>query len=210
MGKFIVFEGLDGSGKTTLIQKLQTELKARNLKSAMTREPGGSPLGEEVRKILLRTTGDTPVPRTELLLYEAIRAQHVETLIRPTLKNGTWVLCDRYKASTMAFQAAGRTIDPQVVEWLNTYATDGLNPDLTVLLDLTVSESRKRLQGRENSQGTEADRFEREAAEFHEKVRQSYLTQAKTEKNWLVLDAGDTPENLFRNLTDELKGRQWL
>ena len=135
---FIVFEGIDGSGKSTLIGSLVERLKEKELRYKLTREPGGTPLAEEIREMLLRTEGESPIPRSELLLYQAARAQHVEAVIRPSLGRKEWVLCDRYTSSTLAFQAGGREINEEQIVWLNDYATDKCYPDLWVLLDLPV------------------------------------------------------------------------
>lgn len=202
---FIVFEGLDGTGKSTLMKGLQKELSAQNIDHVVSREPGGTTLGEEIRQILLRCQGETPSPRTELLLYEAGRAQHVDHVIQPALKKKQWVLCDRYDASSIAFQCGGRGLGFDEVEWLNRFATGGLKPDLYVLLDLTVQESIKRREHRE------ADRFEREEDEFHQRVRDAYLDVASKEPaRWLILDAAQTPSELLRILLQELKKRRWL
>ena len=202
---FIVFEGLDGSGKTTLMRKLSHALDLRSVKHIITREPGGTPLGDELREIILRKNGDTPCPRAELLLYEAVRAQHVDKKIKPALANNEWVLCDRYTASSVAFQSGGRSLKIPDVEWLNTFATDDLKPHLFVLLDLTVDESEKRRENRQKETNTEADRLESEKRDFHERTRQGYLDQAKKDsERWLVLDASQSPEELFEKLTDKL------
>lgn len=203
--KFIVFEGLDGAGKSTLIEGLSSFLRQKNQTVVVSREPGGSTLGEEIRTLLLKTDAEAPVPRAELLLYEAARAQHVERTIRPALKAGSWVLCDRFSASTVAFQAGGRQIDLKVIEWLNQFAVDGVKPDLSILLDLTTEEARRRMQGRE------LDRFEQEQKDFHERVRKSYLELAEREKNhWLVLDAALKPGVLKEQMLDQLQRRGWL
>ncbi|MGE3975211.1 MAG: dTMP kinase [Bdellovibrionales bacterium] len=208
---FIVFEGLDGAGKSTLIQKLKDHLSHSNIMSKISREPGGTSIGEEVRKILLRTDAETPVPTCELLLYEAIRAQHVQTVIKPTLEKGHWVLCDRFAASTIAFQAAGRSIDMKDVEWLNQFATGGLKPDLYILIDVTNDLSFMRLQKRIQTTGQAADRFESEKKEFHEKVRQGYLKLAQEEaSHWLVLDGAQDPQQLFDVTLKYLRSKKWL
>lgn len=200
----IVFEGLDGSGKTTLMQRLSTLLSKKNVAHILTREPGGTPLGDEIRNMLLRKDGDTPSPRCELLLYEAVRAHHVDQKIKPALKDKKWVLCDRFTASSIAFQAGGRKIKQQDVQWLNTFATDKLKVDLFVLLDLSVEECEKRIMNR-----GEKDRMESEKSDFYKKIRQSYLKQARSQpKNWLVLDATKEPEMLFNELVLRLK--KWL
>lgn len=203
--RFIVFEGLDGSGKSSLMRALEAELEKRSIQFHRTREPGGTPLGDEIRNMILRKEGPAPSPRTELLLYEASRAQHVEQVIRPKLAKGEWVLCDRFAASSVAFQGGGREISEEHVISLNNFATGGLHADLTVLLDLSVEESRKRRQGRGAQTGESEDRIESEADSFHEKVRQSFLKQAKADpQGWLVLDAQLTPEQLFVKLMDAL------
>ncbi len=203
--RFLVFEGLDGSGKSSLMAALEQELQRRQISCCRTREPGGTPLGDEIRNMILRKDGPAPLGRTELLLYEASRAQHVEEVIKPQLGQGHWVLCDRFTASSVAFQGGGREISEKDVISLNDFATGGLKPDLTVLLDLSVEESRKRRQGRGAKTGESEDRIESEADTFHEKVRQSFLRQAQqAPQGWLVLDARETPEVLFTQLMKAL------
>ncbi len=205
--KFIVFEGLDGSGKTTLIQKLADHLDKSGLPLIKTREPGGTPLGDELRNIILRTDGEAPTARTELLLYEAVRAQHVDLKIKPALAEKKWVLCDRFTASSIAFQAGGRKISLQDVAWLNNFATAQLEPDLNVLLDLTVAESHSRREKR----GEIADRMEQEKTDFHERIRQGFIDQTQKSPNkWLVLDASKNPDEIFENLLADLRSKKWL
>lgn len=208
---FLAFEGLDGSGKSTLIKGLAQILNNASHKVVCTREPGGTALGDEIRQILLRTHKEAPSPRTELLLYEAGRSQHVDKVLRPAQRRGDWILCDRYYASTLAFQCGGRGLDALAVEQLNQYAIDGCEPDLWVLLDLSVEQSLKRRQGREQDKGLEPDRFERENQAFHQRVRDYYLklAQARPER-WLVLDAMQSPDRLLQKLVEELKQGQWL
>ncbi|MFS4460885.1 dTMP kinase [Bdellovibrio sp. HCB2-146] len=209
--KFIVFEGLDGSGKSSLMAALEKELQKRQIQFHHTREPGGTRLSEEIRNMILRKEGPAPTSRTELLLYEASRAQHVDEVIAPKLRAGQWVLCDRFTASSVAFQGGGREIKESDVHALNDFATGGLKADLTVLLDLSVEESRRRRQGRGEANGESEDRIESEADSFHEKVRQSFLKQARAdEKNWLVLDAKNTPDVLFQQLLQVLSERKIL
>ena len=208
---FIVFEGLDGSGKSSLMLSLEEELKIKSLSVLRTREPGGTSLGDQIREIILRKEGPTPTPRTELLLYEASRSQHVDQVIRPYLQKNYWVLCDRFTASSIAFQAGGREISEEWVEKLNEFATDNLRPDLTILLDLSVEESRRRRSHRESSGGGSQDRMESEADSFHHKVRRSFLEQASREpKRWLVLDASEAPSVLLNKLLTHIRGLQWL
>ncbi|MCX7978504.1 MAG: dTMP kinase [Bdellovibrionaceae bacterium] len=204
---FLVFEGLDGSGKSSLIDRLRWELELRSITYHLTREPGGTALGDELREIILRKTPPHPTPRAELLLYEASRAQHVDEVIRPKLAQGVWVISDRFSASSIAFQAGGRQIPVEAVEALNEFATAGLRPDLTVLLDLTVEESRRR----QGTRGTVSDRIESEDDTFHERVRQSFLAQARKEPSrWLVLDASRPIEELAQELLRTLKEKKWI
>lgn len=209
--KFIVFEGLDGSGKSSLMAALERELQRRQISFHRTREPGGTPLGDEIRNMILRTEGPSPLPRAELLLYEASRAQHVEQVIRPKLAQGVWVLCDRFAASSVAFQSGGREISEKDVVLLNDFATGGLKADLTILLDLSVEESRRRRLGRGAQNGESEDRIESEADSFHEKVRQSFLKQAREDaSSWLVLNAQENPEVLFEQLLKALSEKSIL
>ncbi len=207
---FLVFEGLDGSGKSSLMSFLEEELSRQGVSYLKTREPGGTPLGDEIRQMILRPAGPTPLPRTELLLYEASRAQHTEEVIRPALQEKKWVLCDRFSASSVAFQGGGRDISVLDVTQLNRFATGGLEADLTVLLDLPVEESRRRRQLRNVQTGSTEDRIEAEMDSFHEKVRQSFLQQSQQSSAWLVLDARLTPTELFQKLLVELAQREIL
>lgn len=209
---FLVFEGLDGSGKSSLMRALETELSKRGISFHQTREPGGTPLGEEVRHIILRKQmGTIPVPRAELLLYEVSRAQHVDEVIKPHLAQGEWVLSDRFSASSVAFQAGGREIEEKDVVMLNEFATGGLQPDLTILLDLSVEESRRRQAHRTHQTGETADRIESEKDSFHQRVRDSFLKQARESSHrWLVLDARSSTEEMLKILLQTLKERKWL
>lgn len=207
----IVFEGLDGSGKSSLMAAFEGELTSKKLSVVRTREPGGTRLGDQIRDIILRTEGPSPTARTELLLYEASRSQHVDEVIRPHLQKNYWVLCDRFTASSLAFQAGGRSISEEWVERLNDFATDGVQADLTVLLDLSVEESRRRRSQRMNAGGGKEDRIESEADSFHERVRQSFLQQAARDpRRWLVLDAAKTPAQLLQMLLDQIHSLRWL
>jgi dTMP kinase len=208
--RLIVFEGLDGSGKSTLMKGLEGELQKRAIPFIQTREPGGTPLGDQIRELLLKKGDSAPTPRTELLLYEASRSQHVDMVISPALKKGQYVLCDRFSASSIAFQAGGRGVPQSVVESLNQFATNGLEADLTVLLDLPVEVSVSRRDQRALVTGEEHDRIESEAQQFHEKVRKSFLDQAENNSKWLVLDATQPKDNLLQQLLSEFKSRGWF
>lgn len=208
---FIAFEGLDGSGKSSLIKKFENWLSQLKISFVTTREPGGTPLGEELRKLILSKTQWAPQPRAELLLYEAARAQHVDILIRPNLENKTWVLTDRFSASSLAFQGEARGMGWDKVESLNKFATDGLEPHLTVLLDLTVEESESRRSHRQSQGGEGPDRIESEAREFHEKVRQGFLKAARLNSSkWLVMDASQSPDQLFEKLKKHVISLGWV
>lgn len=208
---FLAFEGLDGSGKSSLIRSLEAELKQKNIPFVQTREPGGTVLGEKLRQLILEKSNPVPTARAELLMYEASRAQLVEEFIKPSLTQKKWVLTDRFSASSLAFQGYARGIGWEPVHQLNDFATQGLRPHLTILLNLSVEESEKRRTQREMALNSEADRIESESRAFHEKVRQGFLkAAAEDSQNWLVLDAALTTEKLFELLHAELKKRQWL
>lgn len=208
--KFIVFEGLDGAGKSTLISKVQKALVDKGMESRLVRDPGTTSAGEKIRHLLL-DPAEKPVPRAEVLLYEAARAQLVDELIRPLLAKKIWVLSDRFYSSTVAFQAVARQLGRDNIDWLNTYACDGLVPDLVVYIDITVEESQKRLNRRQTSDGSTADRMEQENLSFHEKVRSGYLLQAEEfPEGWLVLDGRRTPEQLFEDTENHLARLGWL
>lgn len=200
---FIVFEGIDGSGKSTLVRKLNEYLVSKGISCVLTREPGGTELAEELRHIIIRTDKEAPTPRTELLLYEAARAQHVDKFIQPNLDQGNWVISDRFSASTYAFQAGGRELKDQDIHWLNNFATNGLEPDLWVLLDLPITEAEKRM-GKRLEEGQQKDRFEQEKQDFHQRVRDAYLSLSKDKDNWLILDSTQTPDDLYEQLRSHL------
>ena len=204
---FIVFEGLDGSGKSTLIQKLKHHLETQaQVSVCLTHEPGGTALGEEIRNLLLRVEGEDPKPLTELFLYQASRAQNVESVIRPALKESKWVLCDRYTASSIAFQASGRGLDKNLVQSLSESATGGLEPDIWVLLDLSLEESMRRREAREESGDKSRDRFELEEQNFHQKVRSGFLDLVKrSPEKWIVLNAEVSPDEVYSQLLSGLK-----
>ncbi len=200
--KFIVFEGLDGSGKSTLISKLITRLKEKNQDVVSSREPGGSPLGEQIRQILTSSSDHPMDAWSEMFLFSASRRQHVIETIQPALEENKWVLLDRYTASSIAFQGGGRGLDVSYIQKLNELSTNNLKASLTVLLDLSVQEAEKRRQNRV------ADRIEKESALFHERVRNSFLEQAKSESShWLILDASLSPDALFEQLWFEVRIR---
>ena len=175
-GKFITFEGPEGGGKTTHARRLVEQLLAAGHKVVYTREPGGTPTGEAIRDILQHDkAGEAPCSETEVLLFAASRAQLVRHVIVPALERGEWVVCDRFADSTTAYQGYGRGFPVEQMIAINEFAIAGAQPDLTILLDLPVSDGFARLQQR----GGAKDRIEREALEFHERVRAGYLELAR-------------------------------
>lgn len=193
MVRFVTFEGGDGTGKTTQIKALERHLIARGRSCLITREPGGTALGSLIRRALLEV-GDQPVaPSTELFLYLADRAQHVNEIIRPAIAAGKIVLCDRFTDSTLAYQGYGRGFDLQLLRQFNNVANDGVCPDLTFLLDCPVEAGLRRTAKRQaHSRAGEPkeDRFEREKLEFHEKVRAGFLEMARLEPaRFRIIDA---------------------
>ena len=202
-GLFISFEGIDGVGKSTQADLLEKYLHERGRKVLRTREPGGTELGDQIRDLLLHFKGGVS-PRSEALLYAADRSHHIATKVRPALDAGTDVITDRYLDSSVAYQGAGRILGAEEVRDLSLWATQGLLPDLTVLLDLEPADA----VARRNSTGSAPDRLERESLDFFEKVRNEYLTLAGNEPNrFLVLDArGDieTLQALIRTRIDSL------
>jgi len=191
---FIAFEGINGCGKTTLHKLLSLRLTASGKRVCDTREPGGTPLGSEIRKLLLDWSGEKKSSRAELLLFAADRAEHVDKVIRPNLERGTWVLTDRYIYSTITFQGDGRGIDRNLLDQANALAIQGTVPDLVILLDLSPEEAFKRISSRNSNA---RDSFEDEEIAFHTRIREGFLECAKRSSvPFLVLDATKTPEQL--------------
>lgn len=179
-GKFITFEGPEGGGKSTHIRRLGAHLQALGHEVLLTREPGGTPTGETIRGILQHEqSGEAICPETELLLFEASRAQLVRTVILPALNLGKWVLCDRFVDSTTAYQGYGRGFDLETIFMLNGYAMGPCVPDLTIVMDVDVKTGRDRLSQRNLAMNTTSDRIEREAVEFHERVYRGFHELAK-------------------------------
>jgi len=186
-GAFITFEGIDGCGKSTQLRLLASELRVRGLDVVTTREPGGTPIGQRLRAVLLDVQEQVD-PLTELLVFAADRAQHVRTLMRPALAVNKIVMSDRYADATVAYQGSGRGFKPEVIQEIVQLATDGLIPDLTLLFDLSVPESAMRTRRRLAAK--HSDRLDREHAEFHERVRNAYMEIAKAQPERVrVIDA---------------------
>ncbi|HEV2764119.1 MAG TPA: dTMP kinase [Pyrinomonadaceae bacterium] len=185
---FITFEGIDGSGKSTQLRMLASELRLRGREVVATREPGGTPLGTRLREAVLDAQEHVD-PLAELLLFAADRAQHVRTLVRPALDTGHIVLSDRYADSTVAFQGAGREFPPEVIRQVVALATEGLQPHLTLVFDISVAESAERSKRRARH-GESLDRIDAEEAAFHARVREEYLRIAAAEPRRVrVIDA---------------------
>nr|B8DN41.1 RecName: Full=Thymidylate kinase; AltName: Full=dTMP kinase [Nitratidesulfovibrio vulgaris str. 'Miyazaki F'] len=200
---FITFEGMEGSGKSTALNRVQQVLLDAGHGVLLTREPGGSRLGRTLRSILLDLSNDDIVPEAELFLYLADRAQHVGQVIRPALDEGVVVLSDRYADSTVVYQGYGRGLDPERLRELNDMAVGGLWPDLTLVFDLPPEEGLRRAMTRNLREGTSVSegRFEAEHLAFHARVREGYLTWAALHPaRFRVVDATRTPDEVFEDV----------
>jgi dTMP kinase len=192
-GVFITFEGVEGSGKSTQLVRLEQRLRAAGADVVATREPGGTDVGETIRHLLLDRSSEGLQPHAELMLYEAARAQLVAEVIRPALEDGTIVLCDRFYDSTTAYQGHARGIDPGMIAGLNLAATGGLSPDLTLVYDLPVDEGLRRA-----TSGQAADRLESEDIAFHERVAEGFRAIATAEPVRVILiDAAGSVDDVF-------------
>ena len=198
-GLFITFEGCDGCGKTTQLELLAKFLEEKNYNVIVTREPGAKGLGTKLREILLNYDGEVS-SNCESFLFLADRAQHIDTLIKPAIQEGKIILCDRHIDSTVAYQGFGRGINLEQINYLNNLATSGLKPDLTLLFDVDTETSMQRV-------GKNKDRMESAGIEFQEKVRQGYLTIAKSEpKRIKVFDSRKSIEQLHQEVLNTIAG----
>lgn len=205
-GRFITFEGIDGAGKSTQIGSLASLAGERGHEVLVTREPGGTPLGEKIRALLLN---DNMTVDAETLLFFAARAEHVQKKILPALGEGMWVLSDRFTDATYAYQVGGKSIDAARVEALEAWTLEGFKPDLTVLFDLSPETAARRRAKRECSLNEAADRFERESFEFFARVRAAYLARAERDPaRFLVVDAEAAPEAIAVQIRERV--RAWL
>lgn len=192
-GLFITLEGIDGCGKSTQREMLAEKLKSRGFEIVVTREPGGTVIGEGIRLLLVSDASVHIAPTTELLLYVAARAQHVAELIRPSVDAGRIVISDRYTDSTVAFQGYGRGLDLDVLESLNRFATAGLKPDLTIVFDLDPNTARSRSVSR--PVGGLLGAFDEQHADFHERMRTGYLKMARNDPSRIrVVDASGSAD----------------
>jgi dTMP kinase len=205
---FITFEGIEGCGKTTQVDRLARALEERRLPHVVTREPGGTRLGDHIRRMLLDRDHGEMEGLTELLLYAADRAQHVAEVIHPALASGRWVVCDRFADATTAYQGYGRGQDFDLIHRLNLVATQGVWPDLTLLLDCPVELGLERAQRRILAGATPAreDRFERQVRAFHLRVREGYLRLADQDPARIkILDATLDPDRLHEEVLNLLE-----
>tara|TARA_Y100000766_G_C18876681_1_gene591174 strand:- start:431 stop:1060 length:630 start_codon:yes stop_codon:yes gene_type:complete len=199
-GKFITVEGIEGAGKTTCMDTVQELLTKNSIEFITTREPGGTPLAEKIRALLLNVEEDTPASLTELLLIFASRAQHINKVIRPALSNGLWVLCDRFTDATYAYQGGGRGVKLEFISLLEKITQEGLRPHLTLLLDVSPELGMARVRKR-----GELDRFEKEKIEFFENVRTAYLNIAeKDPKRCITIDASMEKNNVLCKISEAI------
>ena len=206
-GLFITFEGPECAGKTTQIKLLQEYCASMGRDVVVTREPGGTEIGEELRQIVKHHVSDIPVTdEAEVLLFAASRAQHVSELIKPALERGAVVICDRFTDSTTAYQGYARGLDMDFITSLNNFAVSGCLPDITFLLDLTAEESMDRSSKREETLLV-VDRIESEKIDFHRKVREGFLKIAEAEPERVkVIPAVDSRENIHSKIVELLEG----
>ncbi len=197
-GKFISIEGIEGAGKSTQIQFIKGYLEEFNQDVVITREPGGTPVAEEIRELLLTPRKDGMGDDTELLLMFAARAEHIKQVIQPALSKGKWVVCDRFVDATFAYQGGGRGINEQRIAELSDWTLAGLKTDLTLLFDLPVELGQQRV----NQRLLEKDRFEQEKTDFFEKIRQCYLIRAEHEPERIqVVDASKSIKDIQQQVS---------
>ncbi len=206
-GRFITFEGPEGSGKSTQIKRLAEKLEAEGIKVVCTREPGGTATGEAIRNILQHDAAGEPLgEHAELLLFTASRAQLMDQVVLPALGRGEWVLCDRFIDSTMAYQGFARGMPIDTLDRINDFAINGRKPDLTLLLDLDIEYGFQRLEKRYSDGKGSADRFEREARDFHLRVRDGYHQLAKREPaRFRIVDASQSVDEVASNVWNVVK-----
>jgi dTMP kinase len=201
-GTFITFEGIDGSGKSTQLRMLANFLKQTGCDVLLTREPGGTPVGNRLRAALLDAQEEVD-PLTELLVFAADRAQHVRRVLRPALESGQVVFSDRYADATAAYQGAGRGFSPELISEIIELATEGLKPDLTLLFDLSVHDSTTRTRRRSNGK-QQGDRLDAENAEFHTRVRDEYLRLARAEPERMKIIETNQPVEVTHERVKEI------
>jgi dTMP kinase len=208
-GRFLTIEGIEGVGKSTQVARLSKGLSERGIAHVVTREPGGTPLAERIREIVLNSRDETLPPTAELLLMFAARAVHLTNHVEPQLTAGRWVVCDRFIDATYAYQGGGRRLGLDNIRQLETMVLGARRPDLTVLLDLPVDQALRR--ARQRNAGAAADRFESERADFFERVREAYLSRAAAEPNRIaVVDASQSADRVALRILKLLEARSWI
>ena len=209
-GRFLTIEGIEGVGKSTQVTRLSTALNERGIAHVVTREPGGTPLAERIRAVLLdNVQGETMPPTAELLLMFAARAVHLTNLVEPVLRAGRWVVCDRFIDATYAYQGGGRRLSADTIGQLETLVLGTRRPDLTLLLDAPVEQALGR--ARQRNAGAAADRFESERAEFFERVRDAYRARAAAEPGRIaVVDASQSADRVALQILELLRVRSWI
>jgi len=209
-GRFLTIEGIEGVGKSTQVTRLSTALNERGIAHVVTREPGGTPLAERIRAVLLDNVPDETMPPTaELLLMFAARAVHLTNLVEPALRAGRWVLCDRFIDATYAYQGGGRGLSADTIGQLETLVLGARRPDLTLLLDAPVEQALGR--ARQRNAGAAADRFESERAEFFERVRDAYRARAAAEPGRIAMvDASQSADRVAAQILELLRARSWI
>jgi dTMP kinase len=208
-GRFLTIEGIEGVGKSTQVARLSTTLSARGIAHVVTREPGGTPLAERIRRIVLESHDEAVSPTAELLLMFAARAVHLSNHVEPNLQAGRWVVCDRFIDATYAYQGGGRRLSVEHIRQLETMVVGARRPDLTVLLDAPVEQALQR--ARQRNAGAAADRFESERAEFFERVRDAYHARAAAEPDRIaVIDAGESADSVASRILELLETRSWI
>jgi len=208
-GRFLTIEGIEGVGKTTQVARLSRYLEKRGIDHVVTREPGGTPLAEKIRDLVLRPPGEALTPAAELLLMFAARSLHLANHIGPALNAGRWVICDRFTDATYAYQGAGRGVSQTDIRFLETLVQGALRPDLTLLLDVPVDVGLER--SRQRDAGGIRDRFDFERAEFFERVREAYLSRARAEpQRMAIVDAVASMDEVTKRMTKVLESRSWI
>lgn len=206
---FVTFEGVEGSGKSSQIANVFEYFTQKKLRVIQTREPGGTPLAEKIRELIIHQNEEPLSLRAEVLLMQAARAQHVDQLIQKNLHAVDLILCDRYTDSTIAYQGGGRKMDADWLKQLNKFSTASISPDVTFLMDLKIADSQNRIQVRKKRTSPQhTDRFEIENTDFHENIRETYLNLAKQEPNRIVLlNAMEKPQHILKIIVTEIEKR---
>ena len=208
-GRFLTIEGIEGVGKSTQVARLSQGLSERGIAHVVTREPGGTPLAERIREIVLKVRDEPLPPTAELLLMFAARAVHLANHVEPNLRAGRWVICDRFIDATYAYQGGGRRLRVDHIRQLETMVQGARRPDLTVLLDAPVEQALRRAH--ERNAGADADRFESERAEFFERVRDAYCARAAAEPSRIaVIDASQSIDGVALQILNLLETRSWI